>query len=382
MYINTLRQHIVISWITIILTVWIFLFLGHIFDKQIEKDYPDLRTGEIFVEKNQIDNRSLHGDAKDTLRQYVLQDFLQSGFAWFDAKPYAESSTWAHITTRGNSFTGDLIVEAIAEEDPLDTYINTFLWSYNDTEYQIHKEPFLLPPEVYETWTWVLLFKDVQDLYDMGYDVVSHRTRINKDADYRRHNIATALQEFGSVRLVNPGEELSFIEEIWYDPLEQELYKKWFTVVLDEDQTEYGWGLCGASTALYQWLLTNTAIEPAERRVHTQRYGYLYDAEVNGKPVSTPWLDSTIYDGHIDYKIHNTATYPIIIVANYNGEWWWLEEVFSLAKSEDTWSFEHDYTRPNSTFVTEKWVRKKVYWWCYGRIINGEERESCYKSVN
>jgi vancomycin resistance protein YoaR len=182
--------------------------------------------------------------------------------------------------------------------------------------------------------------------------------------------------------VISPGEELSFLEEINYDPQEQELYKAWFTVVLDEDQTEYGGGLCGASTAVYQWLLTNTAIEPAERRAHTQRHGYLYDAEVNGEVISTPWLDSTIYDGHIDYKIKNTAPYPIVVVSNYDGTSWGLEEVFSLAKTEHQGSFEHDYARPNRSTIVDNWVRKTVRWWCYGWIINWEERESCYKNVN
>ena len=383
MYINSLRQHILISWITILLTVWIFLLLGHIFDKQIEKDYPNLNTWDVFIEKKQIDAWALSGSTEESLRQYVLQDFLQSGYAGFINKPYANNSTWSvHITTRDNSFSGDLVVETISEQDPLDNYIENFLASYNDTEYQIHKEPFLLSPTEYDSWSWVYLFRTVQDLYDMWYKVVSHRTRTNTDKAYRRHNIATALKEFGSVRLVQPWEELSFIEEIGYDPLEQELYKKWFTVVLDEDQTEYGWGLCGASTALYQGLLTNTAVKPAEWRAHTQRYWYLYDAKINGETISTPGIDSTIYDGHIDYKIKNTAPYPIIIVSNYDWEYWWVEEVFSLAKAENKWSFEHEYSRPNSAYVVEKWVRRKVYGWCYGRTINWEERESCYKQVN
>jgi hypothetical protein len=55
--------------------------------------------------------------------------------------------------------------------------------------------------------------------------LVSHRARINTDAAYRRHNIDTALEQFGSVRVISPGEELSFLEEINYDPQEQELYK-------------------------------------------------------------------------------------------------------------------------------------------------------------
>ena len=380
---NWLRQHLLISGITILLTVWIFLALSHIFDKQVEKDYPALNTGDIFVEKKTLDKRNNEGDMKNNLREFMIQQFLQQWFTGFVSKPYEWSEDSVHITTWDNSFTWDLIVEAIPETtDQLDLYISDFLASYNDTEYQIHKKPFLVDEQTYQSRTGINLFRDVQDLHDMGYRVVSHRARVNKDAEYRRHNISTALKEFGSVRVVQPGEELSFIDEINYDPAEQELYRKWFTVVLDEDQTEYGGGLCGASTAMYQWLLTNKAIKPAEWRVHSQRYDDLYIAEINGERITTPGIDSTIYDGHIDYKIHNTATYPIIVVANYNGERWGTEEVFSLAKTQDKWSFEHDYTRRNSAYVVQEWVRSQVIGGCYGRIINGEERESCYKQVN
>ncbi len=384
MYINTLRQHILISGVTILLTVWIFLLLAHIFDKQIEKDYPDLMNGDIFVEKKIIDERTEKWDIKKNLKSYVKSQLVQEAFSWFVSKPYSWSSNDVNITTWNYSFTWDLIVESlpIKSNDPLDQHIDNFLASYNDTEYQIHKKPFILSSTDYGSWTWIHLFKNAQDLTDMWYTIVSHRVRENYDKSYRRHNISTALKEFWSVRVVNPWEVLSFIDEINYDPQEQELYKNWFTVVLDEDQTEYWWGLCGASTALYQWLLTNKAILPAEWRAHTQRYWNLYDAQVNGETITMPWLDSTIYDGHIDYKIENTANYPIIVVSNYDGSFWWIEEVFSLAKTEDWWDFEHKYAWPNRATVIVDGIKKTVRGWCYGRIINWEERESCYKQVN
>gem|GEM_PF-5820967 len=42
---------------TILITVWIFLALSNIFDKQVAKDYPNLENGDIFVEKSTIDER-------------------------------------------------------------------------------------------------------------------------------------------------------------------------------------------------------------------------------------------------------------------------------------------------------------------------------------
>gem|GEM_PF-6746145 len=88
--------------------------------------------------------------------------------------------------------------------DELDIFVTDFLATYNDTEYQIHKKPFLIDEATYSTRDDIRLFSDAQDLKDMGYKIVSHRARVNNDAEYRRHNISTALKEFGSVRVVQP----------------------------------------------------------------------------------------------------------------------------------------------------------------------------------
>jgi vancomycin resistance protein YoaR len=50
----------------------------------------------------------------------------------------------------------------------------------------------------------------------------------------------------------------------------------------------YAGGLCGASTALYQGILTNTALEVTERYPHTKRYTDLYDSVIDGKSINVP----------------------------------------------------------------------------------------------
>lgn len=154
-------------------------------------------------------------------------------------------------------------------------------------------------------------------------------------------------------------------------------------IVEDEEQPEYGGGLCGASTALYQGTLTNTALAPTEWKPHTKRYTNLYTASINDEKISTPGIDSTIYDGYVDLEVHNTATYPIILVLNYDGSYGGTEEVFSLAKTTDLGSYEFQSKRyTSSTIRTKTGGTQRVNGGCYNRLINGEERQSCYKEVN
>ena len=64
----------------------------------------------------------------------------------------------------------------------------------------------------------VYLFKTEQDLKDLGYVVSSYRTRINNDADRRKDNIFISYRNIGNVRVINPQQQLSFMDEIHYDP--------------------------------------------------------------------------------------------------------------------------------------------------------------------
>ena len=64
----------------------------------------------------------------------------------------------------------------------------------------------------------VYLFKTEEDLKDLGYVVSSYRTRINDDAARRSQNIMISYRNIGNVRVLNPQQQLSFMDEIHYDP--------------------------------------------------------------------------------------------------------------------------------------------------------------------
>lgn len=63
----------------------------------------------------------------------------------------------------------------------------------------------------------VYLFKNEQDLKDLGYVVSSYRTRINNDADRRKDNIYISYRNIGNTRVINAHQQLSFMDEIHYD---------------------------------------------------------------------------------------------------------------------------------------------------------------------
>jgi vancomycin resistance protein YoaR len=44
-----------------------------------------------------------------------------------------------------------------------------------------------------------------------------------------------------------------------------------------------------------------------------------------------PGIDSTIYSPNLDLKVTNTASYPILMVMNYDGEYGATEEIFTMS---------------------------------------------------
>lgn len=235
----------------------------------------------------------------------------------------------------------------------------------------------LLPESVYSQWKGIELFQSIEDLQQMGYEVVSFRTRINKDQGYRRHNIATAFHLFGNIRVVNPWQILSFYKNIDYDPTLKKNYLNGTIIKDDREIPEYGWGICGGSTALYQGMVTNTALERLQVRSHSKWYHALYTATINGTKITTPGIDSTIYNGSPDLVFQNITDHPIIVVSNYNGVYGSGEENFTLWFASDKGSLEYIGSEPKNFVVDGKKRRGKCYTW----KINGIEKKSCYNQL-
>jgi vancomycin resistance protein YoaR len=137
------------------------------------------------------------------------------------------------------------------------------------------------------------------------------------------------------VRIVLPGEEFKFLQSAQYDGREQKNYMNGYAIIENEEIKVYGGGICGASTALYQGVVTNKALQPTTLRSHSKWFNNLYIATINGQLIKTPGIDSAIYDGVIDLHLKNVSNHPIIIVTNYDGSYGGLEEIFSLGRPDD-----------------------------------------------
>ena len=77
-----------------------------------------------------------------------------------------------------------------------------------------------------------------------------------------------------------------------------------------------------------------------EYRPHTTYYRNLYEGELNGKYVSEPGLESTVYAPALDVVVQNVRNYPIITVFNFDGMSGSTEQMFTLAKEQDKGTFE------------------------------------------
>ena len=310
------------------------------------------------------------------MRRLLISQLIDAGFDWFAQKPYgsADSSGLLLSDVSTNSVFVDTPLQVV---DPLDMYLElqfADLSSLTDIS---------IPPSTYNNRAGqIQLFKTTEDLKALWYTLVSHRTRTNNDAAYRRTNIATAFEQIGHVRVLNPGDEMSYMEDTNFDPWAEELYEYGFAIFNDVEIEDYGGGLCGGSTAIYQGIVTNKALSRPALRNHSKRYHHLYDATIDGQLITTPGIDSTIYSNSLDLRLRNISNHPVIVVLNY--EWWSgeVEEIFTVWYPGDKWYVSYVWSRPYAaTLNTKWWGTKKVNGACHTRDINWVERESCYKEI-
>jgi vancomycin resistance protein YoaR len=155
-------------------------------------------------------------------------------------------------------------------------------------------------------------------------------------------------------------------------------------VVGNQEKLDYGGGICGASSAIYQWIVSNWSLQTPRVRNHTRWYGYLYDAYIDGELVTTPWIDSAVFDGSLDLEMVNTASHPIVLVMNYDGTLGWVEEVFTVGRSDDRQNIEFVSSYP-ITYTWPSWVGTgeiTTRWGCYTWLIGEETVKRCYRKVS
>ncbi len=345
---------------------------------QLEEEISALRLDAAFINQ-QLSTATSKDAFVWILRRMLISQLITNGFDGFAQRPFASSDASWMITTDKSSEVR--VSSPIFAQDALDRYLadawaSVELWTTVDVE-------FTIPPRLYKQRKGnVFLFKTTEDLQALWYQLVSHRERTNNDDAYRRTNIAQAFDQIGHVRVLNPGDEISYMQDSNFDPYQEELYEYGFAIFNDEEIEDYGWGLCGGSTAIYQGIVTNRSLSRPALRNHSKWYHHLYNATIDGQWIDTPGIDSTIYSNSLDLRMKNISQHPIILVLNYEGWTGESEEVFTIGYASDKWSITYVGSRPyHASLSTKWWGSKKVVGQCHTWNINGENRESCYKEI-
>ncbi len=308
----------------------------------------------------------------DEVRREIINNLISNWRNNFIERPYVWD--WVSITTADDNRESYNVLLDVSFRDDLDVFLE------NSISFEWENE-IVVSPEDYLNRSKIALFKSYEDIRSLWYNVVSHRRRITTDKDYRRYNIAKSFSLLWHVRVLNPWDTLSFLEDSQFDPNNEVHYQEGKVIFLDEEVDDYGWWLCWWSTALYQWVVTNKWLDVVSRN-HTKWYSYLYTAVINWEEITIPWLDSTIYYPYLDLKIKNVASYPIILVSNFSWNSGEYEEVFTLWKVSDRWNvtFVESYDK-SYTITNKEWKERKTDWECYDWIVNWEEMTRCYKEL-
>jgi len=153
------------------------------------------------------------------VRITLLLSLIGSGYGDFNTQPYDESGNFVMVVQSGDF----KLLKNISQDDHLDLLIHGALSSYHEDFASLKKfsdhltfKTIGITADNIPSLGTLFLFKNEQDLRDLGYQLVSRKTRINMDHDYRRHNIMAAFNNIGNVRLIMPGQIFDLAHELHY----------------------------------------------------------------------------------------------------------------------------------------------------------------------
>ncbi len=327
----------------------------------------------LLLSRQQIGILSRHASSPAQLQHHIrialTKALLSQWYTKRIARPYG--SQWLQAINANRAAQSFSLTSTITATDWLDQRIQTKIPASDiSASNQPASELFLTAQDIQNLGP-IYLRKQPNDLSQLGYRIVSHRTRTTRDQPYRLHNIQTSLASIGYVRVIQPGETVRFLSSIGFDPRIQRKYKAWYGIFGNTEALIYGWGICGASTALYQGILTNQWLSVLSVKNHSKRYNAYYNSQINGMNIDIPGLDAMVFGGTQDLVFQNIRSYPIIIVSNVDGTYGSQEEVFTLSQTQDQWSIEYIWS-----FST-----KSSYPSCTIRSVNGKHQERCYAKV-
>ena len=215
-----------------------------------------------------------------------------------------------------------------------------------------------------------LIIRNVDD-YNALFKVTSFRFRwwYKWDKPYRQYNIKKLYDTVKWNTLVlYPEQTLSFNNlYVMWDTAQWTKYKNGTAIINGKEKEWIYWGwVCWAATWFYQWALYNKNIE-SKTRNHSLWYNS-YVANINGKQIWTPWLDSTYFWESVDLKMKNVGKYPIIMI-NRIWEPLNVEENFTLSMR-----YEEDDKIDSIKFI-------KRVGNCFTWKIGDNYKKSCYKKI-
>ncbi len=313
------------------------------------------------------------------LRIQAIQMLISKNFDHFITMPFWPGSDFVHLTWSqvAPEYPSYYMTTGIIVEDDLDIILLKKIEDLYTNRSWFGKfsksslADVVLTDEDIKGLQKVYFFKTQKDLEDLGYVVSSYRTRINNDANWRKDNTFISYWNIGNVRVLNPQQTFSFMDEIHYNPAVKN--RKLNTVfglaiMWGVTRVKGGW-ICGASRGINAAIITNKAFDIITRYNHTKTWKHLYQNNINGKEYWIPGLDVAVYrmwGGQKDFVFKNIREYPVILVMNYDGTSGWQEELFVLSKKEDRGELSYIGSKGN----------------CYTWEANGESFRSCYNSVS
>ncbi len=127
----------------------------------------------------------------------------------------------------------------------------------------------------------------------------------------RQFNLVKGASQFNG-RVFQPGEEISFTQVLKEGDGGLSGYLSGWVIKGDEEEWEYGGGLCGSATVFFTpaW---RAGLEIVSRRGHSSYFSNLY-------PEDSMWADATIYFGYTDVIMKNNTNSPIMFYAQDNPE--------------------------------------------------------------
>ena len=179
----------------------------------------------------------------------------------------------------------------------------------------------------------------------------------SRDTSNRQFNLVKGAMTLNG-RVYQPGEEIGFTKALEEGPGGLGGYMHGWTIHGDEEEWEYGGGLCGSATMFFtpSW---RAGLEIVTRRGHSSYFSNLYPKESLG-------LDATIYFGSTDVIMKNNTSSPILYYLHDNKD---TKEItmYVIGNSPYTdikiegpistgyhsYKFIRHMTKPDGTVVTE-----------------------------